>query len=259
MSLISQAIVDATEGHSVDDRIDQCAIEPNPNNKKPCRLKTRLEYAYVGLVTYELLREIRRRTQQEQKYQDWFYIPNLRAESKVGCDLSFGRINHLHRVRSMHKVISSWCDLQRSWKIPARGPDRNHLAALISEHQNLRDIQPYLILHVCYCLHDFRRMGQSCNDFVIPGPTSLIRTVVIKLESLVRYSENEIRERLFFQYSRRSNKRLRNETNQEFLDRISDPANHQCAAGIDGQFQQLPLLTFDEFIQEAVNHLLEEN
>ncbi len=260
MSLLSETIYNASNGHAVDEIIDACRGQPAENGNDPCELRTRLEFDFVGLIADKLLGEIRHRTNIGFSYHDWIYIPNLRAEKKVGCDLSMGRIDHSDRIRSMHKVINSWCDKQKRWSL-SKKHDRNHLWSLIRDSRRSDcHIKPYLVLHTCYCLHDYRRMGLEFDGFTNPDPDSLLRTVIIPIEPLARLEEiNErTKDLLDLKYHRRTNTRLKNESSQDYLERISSLGNHHCSVIVNERTVELPVLTLEQYIQEAALHLLSE-
>jgi len=257
-SLISHAIKDLSNDHDLDEITDRCKVQPDRDSGKPCELRTGLELAYVGLVADHVLKEIRARIRENQAYQDWFYVPSLRSERKTGYDLSIGRIGSENRVRSMHKVSKAWCDLNRKWSLPKDDGDRKHLKVLVQYRQSHDSLRPFLILHICWCLHDYRRMGIVYEDFTVPGPESLLRTIVIPLEPLLQLEgiNDQIINALSVVYQRESNTRNENEPAQDFLMRIGNPENHRCAAILDDQEINLPVLSLEEFVQYSVNHLL---
>ncbi len=122
-------------------------------------------------------------------YEQLFYSPSRYTEWMVGFDLSIGRINTVHRLRTMHKVLyGNWCD--SSWKWENEPNDNLHMATLIANCHRHNSLLAYFVLHICYCVHDYRRMGLPSDEgWALPPFPSLLRTVVVDLVGLSKRSD----------------------------------------------------------------------
>src|SRR3990172_4131352 len=107
MSILEEAVEVLSNYHNFMPGIDS-------NNKRvqavgECPLSSGIEYSVVGVFCQEIFRRISQGNLPD--YQHIFFIPNLKAEAKVGYDLSIGHYRQNNRVRTMHKVINErYCD-----------------------------------------------------------------------------------------------------------------------------------------------------
>ena len=79
----------------------------------------------------------------------------------------------------MHKLLTGkWCD--GYWKWCCEDEDVLHMALLMGAHQVHGVLPPFLVIHVCFCVHDYRRMGTTApNKCLIPGFDSPLRTIIV--------------------------------------------------------------------------------
>ena len=256
MSLISETIAGITVNHRLDPATDHCKAGNS------CKLQSGHEVAFVSLVAHRLFSALEKKRQSDLDYHRWVYLPSRRAERIVGYDLSVGRYDdaNMRRVRSMHKLLLSWCDNRRSWSLSSGGRDHAHLKALIEDYRASQDTRPYLVIHICGCVHDYRRMGLVLQTFQIPAVESLLRTLIVPLAHLSDGAEREGMplERVCLHYRRNTNRRWLNEPPQAYLDRIAAPENHHALVKIDGEARmELPILSLHQWQAEAVDFLLE--
>jgi hypothetical protein len=264
VSLVEEAVAGITDAHSLDADTD-CS-----KSTGPCELRSGLETAFVGLTADYVLEEVRRRLQRSISYHHWVYMPSRRAEGVTGYDLSlghFGRRRAARRVRSMHKLLLSWCDRRRQRTFNPGTRDHKHLMALVNDYvRNVARreagvtearIQPYLIVHICGCVHEYRRMGWSVQGFEIPDIESLLRTVVIPLAEVAELSDPP--EELSVRYRRDTNYRPEGEASQEYLDRIAAPDNHHAEVLRQGDsVTPLEVIDLPHWRDEVVDFLLFE-
>jgi hypothetical protein len=270
MSLIERAIATITEDHRLDPDTD------SSKSSGDCELRSGLETAFVGLTADYVLEEVRNRTPNSASYHHWVYMPSRRAEGVTGYDLSLGHFERwgdaTRRVRSMHKLLLSWCDNRWRRTFNPGTRDHEHLVALVEDYRrNLKrraawatdvEIRPFLIIHICGCVHEYRRMGLRLHEFevpeiVIPDIDSLLRTVVIPLAEVAELSEPL--EELSVRYRRDTTGRGEEEASQEYLDRIAAPDNHHAVVLKDDQtIASLNVISLSEWREEIVNFLLSE-
>jgi hypothetical protein len=254
MSLISEAIAEITDNHQLDPTTDHCKADGW------CQLKSGHEVAFVGLIADYLFQAIQERRRTRLKYHHWVYMPSRRAERLVGYDLSIGMYNNerSRRVRSMHKLLLRWCDNVQSWGLGPGKRDHEHLKALIEDYRASRAVRPYLVIHICYCIHDYRRMGLQHKGFQILDVDSLLRTIVVPIAELSAQAEQQMipLEAVSLQYRRDTNKRLAAEDPQAYLERIADVSNHHMTVKIDGEpIMDLPILNLEQWRNETVEFL----
>jgi hypothetical protein len=124
-------------------------------------------------------------------FHDVIYSPHATKENG-GFDLSIGQFDLEPRIRTMQKLINLrqkvWCDQPWNW---STDDDRTALYQLCSLFKTYLDPinkqmhEPFLVINVCFCLHEFRRMGKPG----IPGFMDLKRTVVVDLRDIANCSE----------------------------------------------------------------------
>lgn len=159
-------------------------------------------------------------------------------------------------------------ELIRDYRVLARYPigDYRHLLTLLHDYEARRHLEPYLVLHICYCLHDYRRMGTSYPGRVvpwqIPEPESLLRTIVIDIKKICDDIPNW-RERLAnpnFKLVIKKNtpRAVRGETPQQYLDR----SNNRNMIDIRIHPNNIPLensvLTLEDFTARVANIMSRE-
>ena len=263
MSFVEEAIRILSNNHALD-------LEDGVDHPKKvrghCRLASGIETTFVSAFCDNLRASINPHI----PFNQFFYIPSRPAESLVGYDLSIGDYRTQARARTMHKVVyETWCDKDWGWSLGYELNNRNeprgdysHIITLLQNYQNHPDLVPYLVLHVCYCIHDYRRMGIGYADFQLPSFDSLLRTVVISLPALfVQVDDwNRISDQEDFRFTIRKQSPVReeNESPQDYLDRLSQ--KDQFTVEIQPGNSQLEncILTLDEFCAE-ISHLENRN
>ncbi len=139
--------------------------------------------------------------------------------------------------------------------------DYGHFIALIDpprrdyEHPDVQ-VFPYLVINVCYCIHDYRRMGIVCQNGVeIPPFSSLLRTVIVDLHHLKERLDNQrinvSSDHFYLKVLRIPEKPLPDEEPHNYLARIANKAYlriESCGHSID---HQDVIFSFDEFFQRV--------
>jgi hypothetical protein len=260
MTLIQNAVDQLSNHHEIVRWVDSNEkLEHTPNR---CLLSTGIEYSFVGIFCQNILQRFEGNN--PINFNDVFYIPNLKAEAVTGYDLSIGHYLQNNRIRTMHKVINRrYCD--QSWvysiKNIRRSGDYAHFSRLILIHNSAQNegisIYPYLVLNVCNCIHDYRRMGCLYQEthVTIPPFNSTLRTIIIDLPMLnqrLRQSGIEFQSDEFeMSISRNPSNKRQDEITADYLSRISNEANlviNACRHIIDSEAISL---SFDEFIGQA--------
>lgn len=222
MGILRSALAHVTDRHALDEAVDS----NEKRNHNGCSLASGIEYSFVNLFCYELMKS--RSFIDSNFYHKLFYIPNLQAEAKVGFDLSIGNYTQLNRIRTMHKVLSErFCDESWVFNISRDSGDYRHLSQLIESSEN---ISPFLILNICFCIHDYRRMGDSfpVGDRLIINPqfNSLGRTIIINLRELNNRINNFLSNDNFNLSIIRQLRSLNNfQNSMEFLNTLEDEEN----------------------------------
>jgi hypothetical protein len=183
VSLVEEAVADLSNDHW----LETVDIQEKRRGR-PCRLESGLEASLVaGLCNY--IWQHLATNGAEPPFNQFFYIPSTRAEKKVGYDLSIGHYPSEFRIRTMHKVLlSNWCDETWEWLVSSsvnardrHSPDYRHLTTLLRSYSDNPNLVPILVVNVCYCLHEYRRMGATYEGYRIPSIDSLLRTAIIPL------------------------------------------------------------------------------
>ena len=259
MSVLEVAIDELSNQHNVRNGID--SIYKVNWEEGECPLTSGIEYSFVGLFCQEILQ----RTIQLNlpSYNHIFFIPNLRAESKVGYDLSIGFYEQDRRVRSMHKVINKkWCDRRWTYRInysQNEKGDYGHLNKLLNPFQpdpELPEVQifPYLVINICYYIHDYRRMGALFRDWNLPSFDSLLKTIIFDLHSLqdqldilrIPLNSNDF----YLRISRVPEKINPGEAQGDYIARIANKDNIRIECSGHIIESQDVILSFDEFLQQ---------
>jgi len=166
----------------------------------------------------------------------------------------------------MNKLLLEWCDKVNSWNMGPGSKDHEHFKRLYEDWEkspeSSANISSYLVLHKCYCIHDYRRMGLRFYgyDFDIPGIETLLRTCIIPLVPVFAFckKENVSLDDLSIKYSMNSNVRMDSEKPVKYLSRIGAKENHSCTLSWKGQEEEIPVLLLAEFCSEAIHFVLAE-
>jgi hypothetical protein len=263
MSILQEVIGAMSENHNLMPGID---FEKKREQNGICSLSSGIEYSFVNLFCQEIFR----RLPQENlpSYHQVFYVPNLQAEARVGYDLSIGHFHQNFRIRTMHKVINErYCDQDWSFRFHysrnANGEysgDYGHFIKLTGndvqvepEEPNV-NVFPFMVLNICFCIHDYRRMGLNSSGQIINPPfDSLLRTVIINLQML-RSQINQLgvdflSQQFYVRIFRMLDRKLPEEAPQDFLSRINSKENiHIDCCGREIESRDA-IMSFDEFIQ----------
>ena len=174
--------------------LDEFSLESCPS-KGTCSLAPGIEHLFVFQTALAALEELKT-TMQEIAPSQVVYMPHSRSE-KGGFDLSLGTIESGKRVLSMHKLRKhSWCDSSWSWKSSSDRTSHGQIIKLVN-HYAKRDHLPFLALHTCYCVHEYRRMGCRVNGVEVPRFSAHIRSVFVDLRPIRRLKDwdNRLRSR----------------------------------------------------------------
>lgn len=240
--VIAQAIeADVHLQETMDYDLNPCICQ-NDN----CELATGIETSLVAMTAHWLIEKMRVEGR-EADYQENVFMPSRRAEARGGFDLSLGHYATRHRVRTMHKVLYGryWCDEAWSWKTRLRGNDWKHLRSLIQLFERDGGFRPYLTFHVCFCVHDYRRMGKMLGDIPIPAFENILRTVVVDLGEIVRQRGMPENNGTFI-ISKQSHKRIQNEAATDYLVRIAAKDLFDARITGDAEDVMLPILSLSE-------------
>lgn len=114
------------------------------------------------------------------------YMPHSTSE-KGGFDLSLGTIATNNRILVMHKLKSeTWCDAEWRWNSTGDGKAHGQIAKLLNHHLEEKLRLPYIALHTCYCLHEYRRMGGKTEGVDVPAFSHPVRSVFVDLRPILQ-------------------------------------------------------------------------
>ena len=265
MSILEEAIDALCNNHDLMPGVDTNKKRHQVEGR--CHLSSGIEYSFVNLFCQRIFRRIP--NPDLLGYHQFFFIPNLKAEAKVGYDLSIGSFYQNSRVRTMHKVINEkYCDQQWTYRFNFSrnksgefSKDYGHFIKLLFNNQGDLEhpgveISPYLVINVCYCIHDYRRMGTlfEQDQLTVPSFHSLLRTIIIDLKALQkqleRFDIDVLSEQFYFRLSRHPEKRQPTETPPEYIDRITNKNNLRLECSGQIIETQNVFLSFDEFFQK---------
>lgn len=224
MSLVAEAAKALSDNHSLDPDVDR----RKTSGRTRCRLASGVEVNFVAMLCSYLVGHLSATRHYSPRFHEFFYIPNTRAEARVGYDLSIGQVSSHFRIRTMHKlVLARWCDqkwqrsVSASFDVNGR-PYRTygHLTTLLEEYDRHPNLEPYLVFNVCYCLHDYRRIGVDYDGYPIPALDSLLRTFIISLDAIPRDAVLDSGFRLTV--IKNAPSRREHESPREYLGRIAD-------------------------------------
>lgn len=257
--LIKQTIEQITGNHALSPVTDYCKVED-----ANCRLKSGHEVTFISLLSEQIFQRLKNSTEEYLFYNQWVYMPSRRAEEKIGYDLSIGKYDCQKRVRTMNKLLLSWCDNRRAWSFKRGGKDHNHFVRLYNDWAKSEDskdsLTAYLVINICYCIHEFRRMGLILEgyNYRIPGFDSLLRTLIVPLTPIfILIQQEEINpQNISFKYNRLTNSRLPNENEEDFLRRISKYENHNFKMSWNNNSIKIEIISLNTFLESSINFLL---
>jgi len=165
---IARAVQEAVGNDPIlDTHLDPC--QSGENKPSDCKLAKGLEGLFVAEIASRFHQALRE-NKPEWGFHQCVYMPSTRIERKCGFDVSFGRFDHPlnRRVRLMHKLIRCWCDDSWEWhsnkEKDSEGVHRaaDHIFNLVNQCRlSGGRISPYVSCNVCFCLHEYRRMGSA--------------------------------------------------------------------------------------------------
>jgi hypothetical protein len=253
VSLVEQAVANLSEGHSLGS-VDI----PKRRAGTSCRLESGIETAFVAVFCNYIWQSLAANGD-GPPFHEFFYIPSTRAEKKVGYDLSIGDFGSDRRIRTMHKLVyRRWCDQKWQWSVSAafdrdHRPYRTygHMRTLFQACDALHAVEPYLVLHVCHCIHDYRRMGTGFEGYRIPSFDNLLRTVIVSLCAVPEQIpgwENTIRSPDFrLTVRKHAPAQLGAEPSREFLARVAAKDQFETTVEPGNLTLSDCILTLDEF------------
>jgi hypothetical protein len=264
-SVIARLMDQVVDEYDADLSLNPCEV-----GNKGCRLASGIETTFVSLTVHQLKKHLEAHGYYVN-YQQIFYIPSLIAENTGGFDLSIGLFSNRSRIRTMHKVLygirpNRWCDESWIWHIKHTlgkngepSGDYRHLGELVKNHNESNGVfQPYLVLHVCTCIHEYRRMGIVYNGIKTPDFYSPLRTIVIDLREITNvFTQKEWSEvygSIDFNLvvSKRIPDVIPDESAQDYLDRSAMPDLFEVHLGTNIVVRQIPVLTAEQLFARTV-------
>lgn len=183
MATLGDVLSKLTGNHALDPIMDAPRV-----NSQDCKLKSGEESLFVTFFCHELQQRLVG-AGVVKPFHHLFYCPSRKTEWRLGFDLSIGR-NKTEgvaspRYRTMHKLVTGRCCDGR-WTCSLKDDDALHMAVLMAAQQGICDrLWPYLVIHVCLCVHDYRRMGcEADKEQVIPSFRSPLRTIIVDLRKV---------------------------------------------------------------------------
>jgi hypothetical protein len=190
-SPVEQAIWQMSAEHSTDERIDVDRFKAK--SRHLCQIGTNDETRFMNLFFLHVLNQMGAGEHLPQLHK-FYYTPHRRSERLLGCDMSIGFYKDPNRINTMHKLLNEkWCDQTWGWSSALDAEERasadtNNIRTLLTRKREKNELLlPYLVIHVCYCVHEYRRMTNRApsGDFPIPGIESNLRTAIIDLQKLM--------------------------------------------------------------------------
>lgn len=266
MSVLKPIIAQLSNNHNLTPGIDSNKKRMRRTDRDQCPLSSGIEYSFVNLFCDEIIRRLS--LQNQHSYQHIFFVPNLKAEAKVGYDLSIGHYRQNRRVRTMHKVINErYCDQPWSYRFKfdqtqsgeATG-DYGHFLNLLNPRSadfELRvvNIRSFIVINICYCIHDYRRMGiiSEHHQIEVPAFSSLLRTIIVDLQALreqISLQNIDVSsDQFYLKISRRPEEKTRDESPSDYLARIANKNNIHLECATRLIVSENVILSFDEFFQ----------
>jgi hypothetical protein len=183
----------ASAVHEDAERYVDLDAEPgmNPSGGTPyCGNREALEDLFVAATAHWFTRQM------QLPFQHVVYAPNRRIEARCGFDLSIAPVNSERlRLRIQSKVSPTWCDTVDTIELPAERylggevqSDANrlhHQVGLLCGMwiESKQKAYPYLLVQQCFCLHEYRRMGQKVLDVDVPTIEAPLRSMAIDLSN----------------------------------------------------------------------------
>lgn len=255
MSIVADVIKDLSHNHALNPETDFCKC------KGGCKLKSGHEFSFVSTVAHDVFSNICQ-IRSNSEYHQWVYIPNLRAENLVGYDLSLGYFPTNLRVRTMHKLIMEpWCDDPTTWSLQDNNSDLEHFNKYWEayKHDN-PEIQYYLILHFCSCIHEFRRMGEpgAYNDIeiIVPPISSPLRTIIVDLNAFFEQTQDKPNENQINIKYTKNPQSFTAEAHSDWLTYINDYSVHRSFA--ENPEIDLPIIGYDTWVDTTATFLTEK-
>lgn len=257
------SIIASTIDHHVGDQDSDANLNPCEVGAICC-LSTGIEACFVAMTSHYTVNRLCN-AGYNINFQRSLYIPNIRAEQTAGFDLSFGSAFYRPRIRTMHKhlygnnTFNRWCDEQWSWRILKNNIiDHRHLYSLVKNYYNENVFQPHLMLHICFCLHEYRRMGMDIDHVTIPDINSPLRTIVVNLCPILdnqgEASWNQMlnSEDFSLKVNKIIHEKNEDESENEYLARISDIKLFTATAKGAGLIIDLPVSTLPDFVDNRI-------
>lgn len=170
-------------------------LSPCQTANAACILAPGIEHLFVTKTANYLVDRLRDEVDKGWLFQELVYCPHQTIEKKCGFDLSVGHYQRPNRIRTMHKLhfgtkqTHPWPDEDWTWSTldgdaKERERIKKHLLLLINVYKERKFYEPFLILHLCFCVHEYRRMSDDEPDQLIPSFTDPRRTIVVDLRPL---------------------------------------------------------------------------
>lgn len=167
---------------------DTPGLSPCQLKKGDCPLAPGIEHLFVACLAERALERVRA-DEDSITFEDIIYSPHSSIEGKCGFDLSIGHYDRPCRVRLLHKLVGGkWCDLAWEWTSRDDIQTHRHLMKVLSVYEDPACkglYEPFICIHVCFCVHEYRRMGAKCARTTIPRFEDPSRTVVVDLRPII--------------------------------------------------------------------------
>lgn len=249
-TLVAQAVFDdVSRNDEVDRDLNPCMCCDNQ-----CDLATGIETTLVAQTAHWFVEKMRT-AGYAWDYSQCVYMPSRRAEAEAGFDLSLGYYSRRPRVRTMHKVVygKHWCDT--AWEWNTADGDWKHMVTLARVFNRRDELYPFLIIHTCFCVHEYRRMGQRLGDVPIPVFDSLLRTVVIDLGAITRQQMHALDEGRELVVIKKVVEQLERESPEDYLGRLASPDLFEAKITSEEGDIILPVISLSELGEFCVEHL----
>jgi hypothetical protein len=231
-SELAKAILDAVKSQPSFEPEAYDACQPKDVSK--CTLARGIENLFVTGIMQRIFHRISKKREQ-WTFEECFYMPSTHIEGRCGFDVSIGNYKRSFRVRLMHKLIQRWCDADWQWSLGKR--EKQHIGLITNQCWKSKKanaggyIRPFASFSICYCLHDYRRIGTEN----VPGFEDEKRHLFIDLEPL---SKSKLQpDKLQLSIQRRGGMYL-------------------IHSSVGGKDIDLAPLSWDEFLKEAIDPLM---
>jgi hypothetical protein len=175
-------------------------LSPCQTANAACVLAPGIEHLFVTKTANYLVARLNKELDASWLFQELVYCPHQTSEKKCGFDLSVGHYQRPNRIRTMHKLhfgtkqVHPWPDEDWTWSTldgNAKERDRikRHLLLLLDVYKERGFYEPFLALHLCFCVHEYRRMREDEPGHLIPSFVDPLRTVIVDLRPLARLVE----------------------------------------------------------------------